>query len=55
MTVFSGNEPSPHFNPYGTFILDLAKRLMINIKDFAHDKDKSNARKRESKAVNQAA
>jgi len=44
-----------HFNPYGTFLLDLAKRLMINIKDFAHDRDKSNARQRESEAVNQAA
>ena len=44
-----------HFNPYGTFILDLAKRLMINIKDFAHDREQSNTRKRESKAVNQAA
>ena len=44
-----------HFNPYGTFLLDLAKRLMINIEDFAHAREQSNASQRESEAVNQTA
>jgi len=44
-----------HFNPYGTFLLDLAKRLMINIEDFAHDREQSNVSQRESEAVNQTA
>jgi hypothetical protein len=44
-----------HFNPYGIFLLDLEKRLIINIKDFGNDRDKSNTRERESEAVNQAA
>ena len=26
-----------HFNPYGTFLLDLAKRLMIGIEDSTHE------------------
>ena len=44
-----------HFNPYGTFLLDLAKRLMISIEDFTHGKDTANVSQRESEAVNQAA
>lgn len=40
-----------HFNPYGTFLLDLAKRLMIGIEDFTHE----NASQRESEAINQIA
>jgi TnpA family transposase len=44
-----------HFNPYGTFLLDLAKRLMIGIEDFTHDRDQSNVSQRKSEAINQAA
>ncbi len=40
-----------HFNPYGTFLLDLAKRLMIGIEDFTHE----NASQRESEAISQIA
>jgi len=40
-----------HFNPYGTFLLDLAKRLMIGIEDFTHE----NTSQRESEAINQIA
>ena len=44
-----------HFNPYGTFLLDLAKRLMIGSEDFIHGRNTTNTRQRESEAVNQAA
>ena len=40
-----------HFNPYGTFLLDLAKRLMIGIEDSTHE----NASQRESEAISQIA
>lgn len=40
-----------HFNPYGTFLLDLAKRLMINKEDFAHVREKTYTSQRESQAI----
>lgn len=43
-----------HFNPYGTFLLDLAKRLMIGSEDFIHGRHTTNTSQRESEAVNQA-
>lgn len=51
--------PSPlihsHFNPYGTFLLDLVKRLMIGIEDFNHDTEESDTSQRKSEAINQVA
>lgn len=44
-----------HFNPYGTFLLDLAKRLMIGIEDYNHDAKESNISQRKSEAINQVA
>ena len=44
-----------HFNPYGTFLLDLAKRLMIGIEDFNHDAKESNISQRKSETINQVA
>lgn len=44
-----------HFNPYGTFLLDLVKRLMIGIEDFNHDAKESNISQRKSEAINQVA
>jgi TnpA family transposase len=42
-----------HFNPYGTFLLDLAKRLMISKEDFAHVREKTHTSQRKSKTVAQ--
>ena len=40
-----------HFNPYGTFLLDLAKRLMINKEDFEYAGKASNTSQRKSQAI----
>ena len=40
-----------HFNPYGTFLLDLAKRLMINKEDFEYAGKTSNTSQRKSQAI----
>ena len=40
-----------HFNPYGIFLLDLEKRLMIGKEDIIYDRSKKNSGQRESKAI----
>jgi len=40
-----------HFNPYGTFILDLEQRLQINKEEFAHVRKKAHTSQAKSEAI----
>lgn len=43
-----------HFNPYGIFLLDLEKRLMIGKEDIIHDRSEKNSGQRKSKTITEA-
>lgn len=43
-----------HFNPYGIFLLDLEKRLMIGKEDITHDRSEKNSGQRKSKTIAEA-
>ena len=43
-----------HFNPYGIFLLDLEKRLMIGKEDIIHDRSEKNSSQRKSQTIVEA-